>query len=106
MKKRAAAVLLCLTVACGGSSGPGDDSPTEVIGLITDIEPQDETELPTSFTVEEDDGDAYTIDIDPGFDYGFDLLHVREHFVTEDPVDVAVESRDGALVATSIEDVE
>jgi hypothetical protein len=104
--KRAAAVLLCLTVACGGSSDPADESPTEVIGLITDIEPQEETEVPTSFTVEEEDGDTYTIDIDPEFNYGFDLLHVHEHFVTEDPVDVAVELRDGALVATSIEDVE
>ena len=96
-------------VACGGSSDSGNDveePPTQVIGLITDIEPQDETELPTSFTVEEDDGDAYTIDIDPELDYGFDLFHVRDHFITDDPVDVAVESRDGALVATSIEDVE
>ena len=106
--KRAAAVLLCLMVACGGSSDSGTDEPApdRVVGLITDIEPEDELELPTNFTVEEEDGDTYSIDIDPEFDYGFDLLHVREHFVTDDPVDVTVESRDDALVATSIEDVE
>jgi hypothetical protein len=101
-------VLLCLLVACGGSSSSGDEAPApdRVVGLITDIEPADEFELPTNFTVEEEDGDAYTIDVDPELDYGFDLLHVREHFASDDPVDVAVESRDGALVATSIEDVE
>lgn len=96
-------------VACGGSSDSGNDgeeTPAEVVGLITEVKPEGEFDLPTSFTVEEDDGDTYTVEIDPELDYGFDLLHVREHFVTEDPVAVAVESRDGALVATTIEDAE
>ena len=76
-----------------------------MVGLITDVRPADETAVPVSFTVEEEDGDAYTIDIDPEHDYGFDLLHVREHFVTEDPVDVSIDERDGTLFATAIEDV-
>ena len=94
--------------ACGGSSAPAaeEPAPDRVVGLITDVEPADETEIPTSFTVEEDDGDTYDIDIDPEHDYGFDLLHVRDHFTTEDPVDVPVEERDGELIATSIADVE
>src|SRR5688500_4107590 len=105
--KRAAAALLCLMVACGGSSAPGEEqSPSRVVGVITEVEPGDETALPTSFTVEEDDGDDFTIEIDPDHDYVFDLLHVREHFKTEDPVDVAVEDRAGSLVAVTIEDVE
>ena len=108
MIKRAAAALLCLTVACGGSSAPSEEEPApdQVVGLITEVEPPEETEIPTSFTVEEEDGDTYDIGIDPELDYGFDLLHVRDHFVTEDPVDVAVEERDGELIATSIADVE
>ena len=107
--QKTAAVVLCLMVACGGSSSPeegAEPAPSQVVGLITDVEPADETAVPTSFTVEEDDGDTFTIDIDPDHDYGFDLLHVREHFVTDDPVDVSVEQREGSLVATSIEDLE
>ena len=102
-------MLLCLMVACGGSSAsdPADEdagSPGRVVGLITDVEPVGGT-TPTNFTVEEEDGDTYTIDIDSEFDYGFDLHHVYEHFENDDPVDVTVEERDGALVATAIEDV-
>ena len=99
---------MILMVACGGSSSSGDteESPERVIGLITGIEPEDEFDVPTSFTVEEEDGDSYPIEIDPELDYGFDLLHVREHFVAEDPVDVEVDDRDGSLIAISIDDVE
>ena len=108
MIRKAATALFCLAVACGGSSAPGADeaAPDRVVGTITDIEPEDEMTLPTNFTVEEEDGDAYSIDIDPELDYGFDLLHVRDHFTTEDPVDVDIEVRGGSLIATSIEDVE
>ena len=104
-----AAIVLCsIAVSCGSDSEPSGASevPDRIVGLITEVEPEDESEVPTSFKVEEDDGDTFTIEIDPQLDYGFDLLHVREHFVTEDPVDVSVEERDDALVATSIEDVE
>ena len=104
-KLRIAAILLALVaVACGGSEEPPEESPTRVTGLIADVEPPEGT-TPTSFTVEEEDGDSYAIEIDPELDYGFDLHHVYEHFENDDPVDVTVEERDGALVATAIEDV-
>ena len=100
-------VLVCVTaVACNGDAEPTPDGevPERVVGLVTDVEPEEGT--PTGFTVEEDDGDAFLITIDPAHDYGFDLLHVRDHFIQEDPVEVTLEERAGDLVATSIEDVE
>ena len=98
----AIALLGVLAMACGDRGAP--PSPERIIGLVTEVEPEDETEIPTSFTVEDEDGTPFSIEIDPELDYGFDLLHVREHLVTQDPVDVSVEERDGALIATSIED--
>ena len=99
------AAVSLFVVACGGESEPEGDAPERVVGVITEIEPEDAHE-PENFTVEEEDGDTFTIEVDPEHDYGFDLLHVYEHFNTEDPVEVTVEERDGGLVATEIADVE
>ena len=107
MKSLLLAGLLLFAVACGGESEPAADgeTPERVVGMITEIEPED-AHAPENFVVEEEDGDTFTITVDPEHDYGFDLLHVYEHYNTEQPVDVAVEERDGALVATEIADVE
>ncbi len=101
----AVVLVAALGVACGGEAEttPQSPAPDRVIGVITAIEPED-GHVPTSFEVEEDDGDAFTIVVDQEQDYGFDLHHVYEHFEEEDPVDVTVEVRDGDLVATAIED--
>jgi len=80
------------------------DAPSRVVGVITEIEPE-HADAPESFVIEEEDGDTFTIEVDPEMDYGFDLHHVYEHFEEEDPLDVQVEQRDGSLVATSISDV-
>ncbi len=104
-------VAVCLVSAvflgaCGDEGAePMGDAPSRVVGLITEIEPE-EGHAPESFVIEEDDGDTFTIEVDPETDYGFDLHHVYEHFEEEDPLDVQVEERDGALVATEIADVE
>lgn len=100
-------MMLCvITAACSGDAEPSAEevTPERVVGSITDIEPEEGE--PTGFTVEEDDGDAFLITIDPSHDYGFDLLHIRDHFIQEDPVEVRIEERDGDLFAISIEDVE
>ena len=97
--------VLLLASACGdGNASNPDTAPPRVVGLITQIEPP-EGGPPQNFTVEEEDGDAYTIDIDPNHDYGFDLNHLYEHWDAEEPVAVAVKVSDGRLVAESIDDV-
>lgn len=103
----AVAILLVLAGACGGDADvtTSSEMPERVVGLITEIEPEDGV-TPNSFVVEEDDGDTFTIEVDTDTDYGFDLHHVYEHFENDEPVDVTVEEHDGALVATDIADVE
>jgi hypothetical protein len=100
-----AAALLLVGAACAGDDAvsSADDVPSEVTGLITSIIPSQGTI--ESFTIESDDT-SYEIKIAEDVDYGFDLEHLREHLADELPVKVTVEDRQGAAVATSIEDVE
>jgi hypothetical protein len=101
----AVVALLLVGAACAGDDAvsSADEVPSEVTGLITSIVPsQGDIE---SFTLEED-GTSYEIKIADDVDYGFDLEHLREHLEAEDPVVVTVEDREGAAVATAIEDVE
>ncbi len=99
-----ACFLLFFSFACADDPGADvDEAPTEITGVIVSIEPA-EGDI-ESFVLEEDDGDAHEVLIAEDVDYGFDLQHLHDHHETEDPVVVTTESRDGALVATSIEDV-
>jgi hypothetical protein len=97
------AALLLVGAACAGDDAVsrGEDVPSVVNGLITSIAPaQGDIE---SFTIEQD-GTSYEIKIADDVDYGFDLEHLREHLEDELPVIVTVEDREGAAVATTIED--
>ena len=98
----AAAVLL---VACGGDEPTTStgETPERVTGTITEVEPAEGT--PEHFIVQEEDGDEFTIEIDPDMDYGFDLTHLHEHQASGDPVDVDIRTEGDALIATSIVDV-
>ncbi|MGH2808644.1 MAG: hypothetical protein ACRDKT_15375 [Actinomycetota bacterium] len=98
-------VLLVFGAACATEDAvsPADEVPSEVTGLITSIVPSQGSPI-ESITIEAD-GTSYEIKIADDVDYGFDLGHLREHLEAEDPVVVTVEQRDGAAVATAIEDV-
>ena len=72
-------------------------------GTVTKIRPFDPNATPISFTLVTPEGDV-EIQLDGDRDYGFPLGHLREHQRTADPVDVLVETRQGALVALSVED--
>jgi hypothetical protein len=56
-----------------------------------------------AFTVDSGEREV-EVRIDPAVDYGFDLVHLREHQQTGDPVLCTVESRDGSLYALVIAD--
>ena len=96
-----ALVVAFALMACGGDADT--KAPANVVGTIVEVEPDDGQ--PTSFVVETEDGETYTIEVDPKIDYGFDLAHLHEHHESEDPVDVDIDERDGTLYALSIEDV-
>jgi hypothetical protein len=70
---------------------------------VTEIRPSDPGATPSSFTLVTSEGNLRIL-LDGDRDYGFPLGHLREHQRTADPVDVLVETRQGALVALSIED--
>ena len=70
---------------------------------MTEIRPSDPGATPTSFTLVTSEGDV-EIRLDGDRDYGFPLGHLREHQRTADPVDVLVETEQGAVIALSIED--
>lgn len=97
----AAVAFLVLLGACG-DSGPGSGAPEEVTGVIVDIESEGIGEV-TSFELKDGD-ELYTIRIDPEVEYNFDLGHLHEHLQGSEPVRVDLESRDGFLFATTIED--
>jgi hypothetical protein len=104
MKKLGIALGVVLALAsCGGDNAAVTEAPSNVVGTITDVEPAEGE--PTNFVVETEDGETFTIDIDPDVNYGFDLAHLHEHHETGDPVDIDLEERDGTLYAQSIEDV-
>jgi hypothetical protein len=75
--------------------------PTQVTGLIT--ETIYEGEQMTSFVVESREG-TFEILLDPERDYGFNLKHLDLHRNQELPVQVPLESRDGALYAVDVLD--
>ncbi len=56
-----------------------------------------------SFVVKDGD-DTYAIDIDPRVTYSFPVDHLSEHKASGAPVRVALQRREGRLVATSIDD--
>lgn len=99
------AILLVLGVSCSEAEPAADPSPspppTEVTGLIT--ETTYDGEQMTSFEVESSEG-TFEILIDPERDYGFNLKHLDVHRKQELPVQVPVESRDGALYAVDVLD--
>lgn len=70
---------------------------------MTKIRPAGPSATPSAFTLVTSDGSVEIL-LDGDRDYGFPLGHLREHQRTTDPVDVLVETRQGALVALSIED--
>lgn len=75
--------------------------PTQVTGLIT--ETIYDGEQMTSFVVESREG-SFEILIDPEREYGFNLKHLDLHRKEELPVQVPLESRDGALYAVDVLD--
>jgi hypothetical protein len=96
-------ILLVSTMsACGGETTP-ERAPSELTGVIVEV---DETgnEI-TAFTLDVG-GDRYTIFIAEDVDYGFDLHHLEEHRVTEDPVRCKLEERGERLYALEILDAE
>ena len=102
-------LVLCLAVtllcaACGGDSEtePGDSAPSEITGVITEVESTSLTEV-EGFTVRSE-GETYDVLIDPEVDLGFATPHLNEHRVSGDPVTVTLDSRDGKLYALSIVD--
>lgn len=96
-----------LVLAASCSSTPAAEQsppvPDEVTGTITGVERGDAGEI-AAFTVSENEGSSYDINIDPARDYGFDLEHLVEHQTTGDPVLVTTEDRDGAAYALEIID--
>lgn len=93
-------VLALVAPGCGG--GNGADAPTEVTGVVVEIEAQGLGDV-RAFTVKDGD-DLYEISVDPDIDYGFNLGHLNEHRATAEPVRVELEERGDELVALSIED--
>lgn len=104
------ALLCCLSflgAACGGDDEPEPpaaeaDAPSEVTGVLLDVESEGVDEV-VSFTLKDGD-DTYEIFIADDVDYGFPLGHLSEHLSTGDPVKVPLEERDGKLYALSIDD--
>ena len=102
-------LILCLVVAllcgaCGGDgeTGPGDSTPSEITGVITDVESTSLTEV-QGFSVRSE-GKTYDVLIDPEVDLEFPTPHLNEHRISGDPVTVELDSRDGKLYALSIAD--
>ncbi len=103
--RKAVAVLCCallLGAACGGDDGDDAAAPSEVTGVILDIESEGIGQV-TSFELKDGD-ETYEIFIAGDVDYGFDLGHLNEHLTTGDPVRVPLEERGGKLYARSIDD--
>jgi hypothetical protein len=100
-----AVLLACLIGTlfggCGGESATPEPPPSQLTGLITEVEPERGT--PEKFLLEAD-GQGYEVQIDPARDYGFDLVHLREHQRDAWPVRCRLEERDGVLYALEIVD--
>ena len=79
---------------------PGDS----IKGIVTSVESSGLNEV-SSFRVKTQGDTEYEVLIDPDLNYGFPLGHREEHRVSADPVEVAFDVRDGAVYASSIDDV-
>jgi hypothetical protein len=96
--------MLALAVAlagCAGADTSGGETPPELVGTVTAVVEEEGRVIGFRLAA---GGDRYTIRIDRGRDYGFDLGHLRDHRAFADPV--RVETRlDGDLVyAVRIDD--
>lgn len=95
-------VVAGMVAGCGGGGDEPAPPPSEVTGLVTEIE-RDNGDV-RSFTLETEGGTTYEIEIDQGYDYGFDVDHLQEHLDQEEPVTVGIDRRGDRAVARSIED--
>jgi hypothetical protein len=99
----AATLALSGGVSCGGSGGDGGDdgTPTEIVGVITEISRSGGTIDAITIRSERE---TQRVELDPTIEYGFDLEHLEEHRTTGDPVRCTVVLRGADLVATMILD--
>lgn len=95
-------IVALISAGCGGDGNDGAGTPDEITGVILEIDSEGLGEV-NSFRVKDGD-DTYTVRIDPGREYGFNLGHLHEHLQNAEPVKVELESRGDSLVAVTIED--
>jgi hypothetical protein len=88
-------------VALAGCGGGSSEEPTQLTGLIVDI--QGRGNNVRSFTLRSGDK-TYDIRIAPDVDYGFQLGHLRAHESSLYPVRCTLERRAGRLYALEILD--
>jgi len=100
---RAALLLLAVVITAAGCGGGNDPAPAELTGLIVAVE--GEGSNVNAFTLEAG-LEEYEIRIADDVDYGFDLVHLREHEQQALPIRCDLEERAGDLYALTIEDVE
>lgn len=100
--RRLFALLLVVTVACGGGTTDEPEQVQEVVtGVIVSID-GNAADI-DSFVVDEE-GEEREIFIKKNFDYGFELTHLYVHEEEGEPVKVTVEVEEGKLYATAIDD--
>jgi hypothetical protein len=96
-----AAAASCVLTGCVSGGAEREPLPSELTGVIARVEgPGDDV---TAFTLEAG-LERYEIRIDPLRDYGFPLLHPREHERDGQPVRCKLDERAGELYAVAIED--
>jgi hypothetical protein len=90
------AALTIVITACDGADA--------VAGVITEVDASSVVEW-ESIVVETQDGERLTFLPGDAVDLRFwSASHLREHMLSGHPVEVTYESREGALVATEIDD--
>ena len=93
-------LLAALTTAIAACDGADT-----VAGFLTEVDAPAAVEW-ESIVVETQDGELFTFLRGDSVDLRFwRASHLREHMLSSQPVQVTYESRDGALVATEIDDV-
>jgi hypothetical protein len=105
MVRRTILALVVLTVfvaGCGDDEAASEGPPSEVTGVIIDIEGETISTI-EAFTLKDGD-DTYEVRIADDVDYSFALSHLHEHLAGAEPVTVELEERGSALYARSIED--
>jgi hypothetical protein len=93
--------LVALLAGCG-SAEPRDPAPSELTGLIVEVD--GEGSDISSFRLDSL-GEDYEIFIAPDVDYGFPLSHLRQHERDRLPVRCRLDERKGRLYAFEIADV-